>query len=261
MKIAVISDIHANPVALENVLKDIESRRCDRIVCLGDIVGYGYDPNTCIRICRERGIECLQGNHDAGLVGSLSIDWFSATAKDGVKRHKKLVSAEDCEWLKSLPLNKREEIKKTSIAFAHGTYTMPEDFEYIDGLGSAIYELDEMRNRKIKILFVGHTHLATGYALKQIGDEIRPEIFSTVKECESAGIPSETTIKCKRTDTYIFNVGSVGYPRNQKASVYCIFDTTKYEVTYSALPFDLPEYIKFLENNNIDLPLWIKRFL
>ena len=69
MKIAVISDIHANPKALLKVIHSARRLGCTSFICCGDIVGYGYAPNECIEICKKNNIECIKGNHDAARVG------------------------------------------------------------------------------------------------------------------------------------------------------------------------------------------------
>ena len=74
MKYAIISDIHANPPALERVLADAERCGAEKVVCAGDVVGYGPDPAGAIRILRERGIECAMGNHDAAVAGWCNTD-------------------------------------------------------------------------------------------------------------------------------------------------------------------------------------------
>ena len=163
VKIAVISDIHGNPHALRHVLKDIQKNECDKVVCCGDIVGYGYDPNECIEICKLNGIECIKGNHDAGLVGELSLDWFNETAKRQIIAHRQLVTEENKEWLRRLPLTIVKEYGGIKYAFSHGTYIFPERFEYIDDGYSANTEMEVIRRNGIDALFVGHTHEANAY--------------------------------------------------------------------------------------------------
>lgn len=171
MKLAVISDIHANPAALETVLADAKAQECERTLCLGDIVGYGYDPNACIDICRENHVECIMGNHDAGLLGNLKLSWFSASAKDGFKRHITEVDAPRKEWLKSLPLQKREDFGAWRCCFSHGTFANPEEFGYIEDSTDAELEMEYMQMRGKDILFVGHTHSAEAYARDMDGVE------------------------------------------------------------------------------------------
>lgn len=122
MKLGIISDIHANPVALEKVLADAVAQGCGDIICLGDIVGYGYDPQRCIDIVRKEGIECIRGNHDDGFVGKLSLEWFSPTATNGVLRQRGQVNEESKAWIRSLPYFVRREYGPWRCFFAHGDY-------------------------------------------------------------------------------------------------------------------------------------------
>lgn len=154
MKVAVISDIHANPAALMKAINSAKRLKCEHIICLGDIVGYGYDPNECIEICKRNGIECIKGNHDAGLVGELSLDWFNETAKLQVLAHRQLVTEENKEWLRRLPLTIVKEYGGIKYAFSHGTYIFPERFDYIDDGYSANTEMEVISRNGIDALFV-----------------------------------------------------------------------------------------------------------
>ena len=255
MKIAIISDIHSNPTALLAVLKDIEQQKCDRIVCLGDIVGYGYDPNGCIDICRERGIECLIGNHDAGLVGSLSLDWFNSFAKNAILRQRPLVPEDRKEWLRLLPYSvvEREgfstsDEQKFKIAFVHGELMSPKEFNYINGYSDAALEFPDLIGDGIKVLFVGHTHYANIYTYDK---EFRVgEMYVDLDDEKKIDI---SKFKCS-----IVNVGSVGYPRNQPCSFYGIYDTASHIFKHRILPFDFDDYIKRMKEADAPIPLWLQ---
>lgn len=86
---AIISDIHANPAALERVLADAERCGAEKVVCAGDVVGYGPDPVGAIRILRERGIPTVMGNHDAAVVGWCDTDGMLGSAREGTERHRR----------------------------------------------------------------------------------------------------------------------------------------------------------------------------
>ena len=90
MRYAIVSDIHANLEALRAVLKDIKSQRVDKVICLGDIVGYYADPNTCTELCRNSGFICIRGNHDDAAIELCDIDDFNPiaqTASSGLQRN------------------------------------------------------------------------------------------------------------------------------------------------------------------------------
>lgn len=247
MRAAIISDIHANPTALLAVLADIEKQNCSRIICLGDIVGYGYDPNACIDMCRERGIECFLGNHDAGQVGKLGLDWFNPFASKAIVRQRPLVSDENKEWLRSLPYTKVEgDEDEFAYAFSHGTLQMPERFDYINDFGEAVFEFQYMHSRHVNVLFVGHTHHATIW----LYDERISELYIDLEDEHVFDLSAEA--ECN-----IVNVGSVGYPRNQPYSIYGIYDTETHEFRHRILPFDFDDYAAKMEEAGAEVPLWI----
>lgn len=251
MKIAIISDIHSNPTALLTVLKDIEQQKCDRIVCLGDIVGYGYDPNACIDICREREIECLLGNHDAGLISRLGLDWFNPFAKQAIVRHRPLVTEENKKWLAKLPYNRRE----GENAFAHGVYVpdmhIVQDasvyFEYVNGYSDAALQCCSMATCRIRNLFVGHTHYANAFVQDNSGMIYEHYIDTKDKQCIYVG----------GNHRFIINVGSVGYPRNQTNTIYGILDTDTLVFKHRILPFNYHDYIERMQEADAPVPLWV----
>ena len=251
MKTAIISDIHANPAALLSVLADIERQNCSRIVCLGDIVGYGYDPNACIDICRERGIECFLGNHDAGLISRLSLDWFNPFARQAIVRHRPLVTVENKKWLASLPYNRRE----GENAFAHGVYVpymlsvqpVSAHFEYVNGYSDAALQFCSMATCRIRNLFVGHTHWANAFVQDNSG-EIHEHYIDT---------KDEERIYVGGNHRFIINVGSVGYPRNQANTIYGILDTDTLVFKYRILPFNFHDYIIRMQEADAPIPPWL----
>lgn len=252
MKIAVISDIHSNPRALEKALADAKEQGCKRTICLGDIVGYGYDPVACIDICREHNISCCLGNHDAGLIGRLRLDWFSQIAKDGIIRQRKEVDEEHRKFLEGLPFTIKEEIGGRKICFSHGSFSDPSQFNYIQGCLDAAREI-WLNSVQFDCLFVGHTHEALAF----VTDEIHKDM---PKELSITNAP-DLTVKLSNWIHVIVNAGSVGYPRVQKYSVYVIYDTEQQTVSYRSLPFDFNDYVAEMEKRDIPLPLWLKMYM
>ena len=252
MKIAIISDIHSNPAALTKVLKDSRSKGCEKIICLGDIVGYGYAPNECIDICRQEGVECFIGNHDAGLVGELGLDWFNDYARYAVQRQRKTVTEDNKEWLRHLPYAKvkawPESEADFKVAFSHGTYELPERFDYILRNSDAALEFLTLSEKKIRVLFVGHTHCANVY------------FYDNGRISENyIDLDDEEEIDLNQSEHTIINVGSVGYPRTQPYSIYGIYDTAKHIFKHRILPFDFDDYIAQMEQRGIKAPLWVER--
>lgn len=216
---ALISDIHGNLEALQAVLKYIQfhEKDIDKIICLGDIVGYGADPGECISITREISDIILAGNHDFAVCGLTSIEDFNAYATEAVLWSRKNLNEEEINFLKGLPLTHQEKIAD----FAHSSLHRPDSWRYIFGKTDTFIDFQIMEK---KILFVGHTHV--------------PVVF------ENAGV------EVKRVDSpelslnsdkkYIINPGSVGQPRdrNPKAS-FAIFDSEKSSLKTIRIEYDI----------------------
>ena len=199
MKYAIISDIHANLEALQKAFEIIDEKKVDEIICLGDIVGYGANPNECVDLVRSRCSTIVLGNHDAAaLEPSLAYD-FNAAAKKAI-----LWTAEQCTdtsiaLLSSLPMVERRE----HILFVHSSPCSPEAWDYImdaKDAAAAIRCFDE------KLCFIGHTHV--------------PGTFS--RQGRAKSITWE--------DQFLINVGSVGQPRDGNPMLsFGVFDSSTWE--------------------------------
>lgn len=250
MKYAVISDIHANPAAFKTALADAEQQGCGRIVCLGDITGYGYDPKTCLDIVRRKAGFCLMGNHDSACVG-LEPEWEVRANPNyaGDVRSRERLTPGDMAWLSGLPYVHAE----NGAAFTHGTFTRPEGWGYV------ISAFDASRNfgaRAERVLFCGHTHHACLWAVNRDGDvaDATPARLADFDVSE----PESVVFGMDRDMRYLVNVGSVGYPRRDYCSVYVIWDSEAATVTFRRLPFDLAAYAKKLEECGVRRPLWLR---
>ena len=252
MKTAVFSDIHANPVALRKAINSARRLGCKKIICCGDIVGYGYAPNACIEICKRNDIECIKGNHDAALVGEMSLDWFNPTARDGILSNRPLVTEENKKWLANLPYTIEKQFAETKVAFSHGTYMLPARFDYIDDQYAAATEMDVIRNNGIDVLFVGHTHGAEFYS-RQTSDATNL-IHGTPPKSHKM----EWAAHLKGWSEAIFNVGSVGYPRRCLYSTYAIIDDETKLVEWRRLPFDYKGYVDKLQFIGRQIPVWLQ---
>jgi len=250
MKYAVISDIHANPAALETALADAEQQGCGRIVCLGDITGYGYDPKTCLDIVRSRAGFCLMGNHDSACVGLEPEREVRANPNYGgdVRSREKLTPG-DMAWLSGLPYMHAE----NGAAFTHGTFTRPEGWGYVMSALDAARSFDA---RSERLLFCGHTHHACAWAI----DEAMEVTNATPPALVDSGVtePESIPLAMKQGLRYLVNVGSVGYPRRDYCSVYVIWDTVAGSITFRRLPFDMDSYAKKLEDGGVCIPTWLR---
>lgn len=254
MKIAILSDIHAYPAAAQKAYDDAKSLGCEQFVCLGDVVGYGPDPVGAIDWVRRHINLCLiRGNHDDALIGNLPIRWFSDFAASAIRKHMKMVSEDDKKWLKeSSGYSYNSTYDWLSVSYAHGSAYKPQVFNYIANTQSACNEMHWMKVNNINVEFVGHTHFATLDRMEEDKDLDGDEYCQLVNE--SLNIPEK---KIKPGIRYVFNVGSVGYPRNQKDSIYCVFNTEAKTVVYRKLPFDLQQYYGDMLNAEMDIPGWL----
>jgi len=192
--VAVISDIHANLEALRAVLADIRARGAAEILCLGDNVGYGGDPEAVVGLLRSSGVVSIMGNHELGLTSDKRRRWFNPLARQALARTAELLSAESLAYLTGLP----RVLIRHGARLVHGT--PPEStgrylFEYAAG------ELPELFARfPEELCFVGHTHELV--LVTADGSTVRREEF-----------PAKPVVLPPGTRA-IVNAGAVGQPRD-----------------------------------------------
>jgi predicted phosphodiesterase len=192
MRILVLSDIHANITALDTVLED--AGEVDAVWCLGDIVGYGPDPNECVaRVRSLPNLVCLLGNHDAAALSRIPIESFNLDARRAIEWIQEIITKESYIFLSRLP----ETIVTEQVTLVHGSPRNPV-WEYILDLHNARQNMDYFTTQ---LCMVGHTHLPIAYVV----DPETNELHWTV--------PPEG--KCLELQTRaILNPGSVGQPRD-----------------------------------------------
>lgn len=218
MRYAIISDIHANESALRHVLADAAELGVDQVVCLGDVVGYGPLPRETLELARKSCAIVLAGNHDDAVSGRRGADDFIDLAGDAVKRHRDALGGGELDWLKNLPYA----CKLEGAIVAHGDFTNPPDFNYVDDEASATANFKTV---DAQLMFVGHTHVPGIFLTGQSGAVYQLE-------------PQDFTVEDGKR--YIVNPGSVGYPREQNGtclSSYVIYDSTERAVNFRFLPF------------------------
>ena len=242
MKYAILSDIHANSTALEKVLADAESCGADKIICAGDVVGYGPDPAGVIRILREREIPTVMGNHDAAVAGFRDTGDMIGFAKHGVDRHRQELSLDDLNWLESLPYV----YEGDGFAVAHANFKNPENMDYIQ---YKIDARDSLTRREEEILFVGHTHAPAVFTLGFVSDPDFPDCWQKDRECD---------FEMEKNHQYLVNAGSVGYPRVKPCSMYVLFDSIGKEVKFREVEFNFYGYADALKAKGISIPCWVE---
>lgn len=170
MKIAVISDIHANTLALEAVLEQIDSIGVDKIFCLGDIIMAGYDPNgTAEKILNLKNLEIIQGNTDK-MVACYSEELFEKAKNKfpcmgyALREDIKITDKKYIDFVKNLPENKYIEINGLKIQLVHGSSRFQDENIYPDMPPEKVEEM--VKNSEASLILCGHTHLPCGYSLK-----------------------------------------------------------------------------------------------
>jgi diadenosine tetraphosphatase ApaH/serine/threonine PP2A family protein phosphatase len=206
-RIAILSDVHGNLEALRSVLADTDALGITRIVNLGDMVGYGPEPDACVKLLRERGADSVLGNHEQGLMEAQARGWFNPQARKALDRTRALLSDDALMYFRTLPRT----LEVQGALFVHGCPP---------GLVSKyLYELDDNDFRETfslypnRLCFAGHTHELERISLIDRGanaDE-RPTI-----EHKALG---KGVLALKRSARHIVNAGAVGQPRdgNNKA--------------------------------------------
>jgi putative phosphoesterase len=220
MKYAIISDIHGNLEAFHEVLKKIKSLKgLDKVVCLGDIVGYGADPKRCIDLSRGNSDIIIAGNHDFAACGKTDIRFFNPVARDAAIWTGEVLNTEYLNFLKELPLI--EELN--NIHFAHGSLYKPEEWRYILSEKQAYIDFKIMKHN---ILFVGHSHVPIIFENKK--DEIR--------------IITDFEIELDKNAKYIINPGSIGQPRDfDPRASFAIYDSKKRNLEVIRLEYNIKE--------------------
>ena len=211
MKYAIISDIHGNLEALESVLAEIDRREVDSILCLGDVVGYGPNPNECVELVRARADAILAGNHDHAPIGRIDITYFNQWARSAIEWTRKELSESSIEFLLNLPLS----LERDGFTIVHSTPLEPAEWNYIITIGDAVKNFPEFRNQ---VCFVGHSHVPMVIALNEQDD------------CR---VLKSNPLILAEDSRYIINVGSVGQPRDlNPLSAFAIYEATekKYEL-------------------------------
>lgn len=220
MKIGLISDIHANLQALEACLRALDQAGVDLVACLGDIVGYGADPNACLDLVRQRAAHTVLGNHDAAVVDKTAADYFNGDARTAVEWTRAQLSADNRRFLEELPYIRGLE---GDVLLSHSGAAAPPAWNYVFNRVDAEREFTAFVQRTC---FIGHTHF--------------PAIFVS----GSGGVVHlpPPAYRLAPGERLLVNVGSVGQPRDGDARAACgIFDVEAGTVEVRRVAYDLEQ--------------------
>jgi predicted phosphodiesterase len=218
LRIAVISDIHANLHALEAVLADLDAEHPDAIWNLGDTVGYGPRPNECCALARKRAQLSLVGNHDLAVLGNgmVAVEDFNPEAAAAATWTREVLSAESRSFLESLSASGAE----NGVQLYHGSPRDPV-WEYVLTVEAAhaAFELTEAQ-----LVLIGHSHVPL--ALNLQGAEVSGGLAPAGAEADIS------------TGRWLLNPGSVGQPRDgDPRAAYCLLDLDAGRASFKRVPY------------------------
>jgi predicted phosphodiesterase len=222
VRVAVVSDIHANRPALEAVLEAAEAAAVQEIWCLGDVVGYGVEPDVCAELVRERCAICLVGNHDLAVLGELDIGSFSESAAVAVEWTRANVAETTLEFLRGLePRGERE-----SIGIFHASPRDPV-WEYVLSGEQADAGMDANPQR---IGLIGHSHVALFFS-RRYGDGA---------EDTRGAQASDGALLDLGEGSWLVNPGSTGQPRDgDPRAAWLELDTEAQAAFFHRVPYDV----------------------
>lgn len=219
MRVAIVSDIHGNREALEAVLDDVEAAGADELWCLGDLVGYGADPDACVALIRRYATVCLVGNHDLAVRGDLPLEEFSHGAALAARWTREHISLDSVEYLGTLAPQRLDE----AVGLYHASPRDPV-WEYVLSPLQAELCLDALEHR---IACIGHSHIALAF-VRRLGEP-------ATGETRPAG-----TVLDVSSGEWLLNPGSVGQPRDgDPRAAWLLLDTDAWTATYHRTHYDI----------------------
>jgi diadenosine tetraphosphatase ApaH/serine/threonine PP2A family protein phosphatase len=223
MRILVLSYLHANATALDAVL-DAAKGRWDLSVCLGDVVGYGPDPNEVTSRIRELGTQTIRGNHDKAVSGLMNTDDFNPVAKAAVDWTRAQLQPDHLAWLQALP---QGPFATDSIVLVHGAFQ--DEDEYVFTPAQA---LDGLLDSTAEVTFFGHTHHQGGFSYQDSNLE--------VLQIRPRHTESFAALRTESSRRYLLNPGSIGQPRDgDPRAAFAVADLEHQIVEFWRVPYDI----------------------
>jgi diadenosine tetraphosphatase ApaH/serine/threonine PP2A family protein phosphatase len=218
VRLAVFSDVHANLEALEAVAATDAFRGAGRVVCLGDVVGYGADPSACLAFARRASERILLGNHESAIAHPEELAYFNGFARQAIEWTRDQLSVEEREFVAGLPASFRE---PPDFLFVHSAPTAPHEWEYIFDLAGAQREIESVEET---LCFVGHSHVP----------------LAIEKGAEGPARLLEFPFRVREGHRYLINVGSVGQPRDSDPrAAFVTFDSETRTVSLERVEYPI----------------------
>jgi predicted phosphodiesterase len=221
MRIALLSDVHGNLPAFQSVLAAIDDENVDETWCLGDLVGYGAEPDGCVRLARETCAVCLAGNHDLVVTQEIPISDFSSSAAAAALWTREHISAESLEFLSGRPASDPER----DPGLYHGSPRDPV-WEYVLSSWQADECMDVMSSR---VAAIGHSHVALWFGRAPSGEVDGGQAADSDEADLSAG-------------EWLINPGSVGQPRDRDPrAAWLLLDTGAWTARWHRVEYPIDE--------------------
>ena len=245
-KYAILSDIHGNLEALQEVLALCRQLNIDQYISLGDIVGYNANPAECLELVRELPLAAsVKGNHDEyASSDSDEISGFNLNAKIAIEWTASKLSDEQRKWLGAQPM--RAQLGQHGITIVHATLDTPENWGYIF---DSHHAADNFSYQWTSLCFCGHSHVPVAFCKKPIAsggekaiDNLTEWLYNSVDEHKNTDFSTSDalTVSCKNGHKYLFNIGSIGQPRNgDPRASFAVYDSDAKTVTRHRIPYDI----------------------
>lgn len=219
MRVAIVSDIHANRHAFEAVLDAVDASGAEELWCLGDLVGYGAEPDACVELARRHVAVCLAGNHDLATCGKLPLGQFVRGAELSIGWTQDVIAADSLAYLATLESQRLDE----AVGLYHASPRDPV-WEYVLSPLQAELCLDRLEHR---VACIGHSHMALSY-------------------CRGEGTPASGGTCPEGTEldltegTWLLNPGSVGQPRDgDPRAAWMLLDTNAWTARFHRTDYDI----------------------
>jgi diadenosine tetraphosphatase ApaH/serine/threonine PP2A family protein phosphatase len=214
------SDIHANREALEAVLASMAREKPDRLICLGDVVGYGADPNACVAMVRDSGAAVVAGNHDHAALALLDVGDFNDQARFAINWTRKELTEGSSAWLREQPMT----LAEADLLAVHASPFEPRTWNYVLGAWDALQQFPHYQER---IAFVGHSHVPGLYLRTAGGVEEWP-------------LPANEPIDLPKDFKALVNIGSVGQPRDRDPrAAWLLYDDDSRTLILNRVEYDV----------------------
>lgn len=230
MRYAIITDIHSNLEAAKTVFEKIDGLNVDKVVCLGDLVGYYCNPNEIVRLMLDRQVTCIMGNHDVVACGRVEPLYFNPSAASAILWTRDQLTEDNINYIKNLP---DSIVMDDTFRMVHGSVDDRDEYLLFRPEIEKSFEIMWNNPEKPKIAFFGHTHRRIYY------------------EYDGSNLyqGKEMTLELRDDTAYLINPGSVGQPRDgDPRASFCIYDVEKSTVEFHRIEYDIDNTAEKVKN-------------